>query len=381
MLQRITIGRHERGFLFKGADYVRTLRPGAHWVWGLGRVVKRVATTGLVLDLPELDVILRDPAVWDDVVVVDLRDDERALGWVDGRIHTVLGRGRAVFWKDLKAIEVETVKVERLRFEHPLLGAILEAAGGKALLQDVVVPKGARGLVYVDERLHEELGPGRYAYWKGAARVSVDVFDLREAVIDVAGQEILTADKVSLRLNLAATYRVTEPRRAAEATSNVGGALYRELQLALREAVGGRTLDALLAAKDAVGHEVQATVAPKAQALGATLSGVGIKDVILPGDMKTLLNQVIEAEKRAQANLIARREETAATRSLLNTARLIEQSPVLLRLKELEAAERVAAQVGSIQIVGVGMDALLGKLLPGGAEVARLLPDAGGAKA
>lgn len=380
MLQRFTIGRHERGFLFKGADYLRTLRPGSHWVWGFGRTVKRVATSDLVLDLPELDVILRDPAVWDDLVVVDLRDDERALVWIDGRIHTVLGRGRTVFWKDLKTVEVETVKAQGLRFEHPLLGAVLDTPGGKAQLQDVVVPKGARGLVYVDERLHEELGPGRYAFWKGVARVTVDVIDLRETPIDIGGQEILTADKVSLGLNLAASYRVTEPRRAAEATTNVGGALYRELQLALREAIGGRTLDALLAAKDAVGREILAAVAPKAQALGTTLVSVGIRDVILPGDMKTLLNQVIEAEKRAQANLIARREETAATRSLLNTARLIEQSPVLLRLKELEVTERVAAQVGSIQIVGVGMDALLGKLLPGG-DATRLLRDGGAAKA
>lgn len=374
MLQRITIGRHERGFLFTGAEYLRYLRPGAHWVWGLGRTVKKVATRALVVDLPELDVVLRDPAVWDDVVVADLRDDERALVWVDGRVHDVLGKGRTVFWKDLREVRVEVVKLGSLRLEHALLGAILETPGGRAHLLDVLVPKGARGLVYVDERLDEELGPGRYAFWKVAGRVTVDVVDLREVALDVAGQEILTADKVTLRLNLTATYRVLDPRRSAEATSNLGAALYRELQLALREAVGTRTLDALLSAKDAVSRGVEAAVTPKAQALGAALMGVGIKDVILPGEMKTLLNQVIEAEKRAQANLIARREETAATRSLLNTARLIEQSPVLLRLKELEAAERVAAHVGSLQVVGVGMDALLGKLLPGG-EPTRLLPD------
>jgi regulator of protease activity HflC (stomatin/prohibitin superfamily) len=364
MLQRITIGRHERGLLYKDADYARTLRPGAHWLWGFGRTVKKVATTTLTFAAPDMDVLLRDPELWEDVIVVDLPDDERALVWVDGRVHGLLGKGRTVFWKDLHEVRVEVVKATPLRFEHPLLATILDTPGGKAELTEVTVPKGARGLVYINERLDDELGPGRYAFWKGAGRVTVDVVDLREVQLDVAGQEILTADKVSLRLNLTAAYRVVDLRRAAEATSNVGLALYRELQLALREAVGGRTLDALLSAKDEVGKGVLAAVAPKAQSIGVSLGSVGLKDIILPGEMKTLLNQVIEAEKRAQANLIARREETAATRSLLNTAKLIEQSPVLLRLKEMEAAERVASQVGSVQIVGLGVDALLGKLLP-----------------
>ena len=127
----------------------------------------------------------------------------------------------------------------------------------------------------------------------------------------------------------------------AEGTANLVGALYRELQLALRASVGARTLDELLTTKDALGHEVHAAVAGKVQALGTSLGAVGIKDVILPGEMKTLLNQVIEAQKQAEANLIRRREETAAARSQANTARLLAENPVLLRMKELEALEGI----------------------------------------
>jgi regulator of protease activity HflC (stomatin/prohibitin superfamily) len=366
MLRRFTIARHERGFLFAGDEYRRMLRPGAHWVWGVSRALRRKATTELVLQDAALDLILADPDVWSELVVADLRDGERGLVWVDGRIHDVLGPGRTAFWKGPRAVKVDVVPITPARFEHPLLPAILAAPGASKHLLDLAVPKGARGLLYLDDRFEAELGPGRYAFWKAAAKVQVDVVDLREAALEVAGQEILTADKVSLRLNVSATYRVTEPRAAVEGTANLTGALYRELQLALRAAVGSRTLDALLAAKDEVGRELEATVAPKAKALGAALGAVGIKDVILPGEMKTLLNQVIEAEKRAQANLIARREETAATRSLLNTAKLIEQSPTLLRLKELEAAERIAAAVGSVQVVGGGIDAVIAQLLPRG---------------
>ena len=86
--------------------------------------------------------------------------------------------------------------------------------------------------------------------------------------------------------------------------------------------------------------------------------------MILPGEMKTILNQVVEAEKVAQANLIRRREETAATRSLLNTARLMEENPTLLRLKELETLEKVTEKVGSLTVYG-GLEGVLKNMVPG----------------
>ena len=91
---------------------------------------------------------------------------------------------------------------------------------------------------------------------------------------------------------------------------------------------------------------------------GVALRSVGVKDVILPGEMKTILNQVVEAEKRAQANLIQRREETAAMRSLLNTARLMEGNPVLMRLKELETLEKVTEKIDKLTVFG-GLDGVL----------------------
>jgi hypothetical protein len=76
---------------------------------------------------------------------------------------------------------------------------------------------------------------------------------------------------------------------------------------------------------------------------GLAVDGVGVKDIILPGEMKTILNRVIEAEKQAQADLIRRREETAAARSQANTARLMAENPTLARMKELELLQSVLA--------------------------------------
>jgi regulator of protease activity HflC (stomatin/prohibitin superfamily) len=77
---------------------------------------------------------------------------------------------------------------------------------------------------------------------------------------------------------------------------------------------------------------------------------VGVRDIILPGEMKAILNQVMEAKKKAEASLIQRREEVAATRSLANTAEMLQKNPTLMRLKELEALEKIVGRGASIVV-------------------------------
>jgi regulator of protease activity HflC (stomatin/prohibitin superfamily) len=134
------------------------------------------------------------------------------------------------------------------------------------------------------------------------------------------------------------------------------------LQLGLRAAVGTRTLDELLDNKTVIDEVVSSHVQAKLGAYGMELASVGVKDIVLPGEMKTLLAQVVEAEKAAQANVIRRREETAATRSLLNTAKVLEGSPIALRMKELETLERVAERIDKISVFG-GLDQVLNGLV------------------
>ena len=134
--------------------------------------------------------------------------------------------------------------------------------------------------------------------------------------------------------------------------------LYRELQFALRQTIGTRTLDVLLGDKGELDRVIYEAVHQKVAEFGIEVRSVGVKDVILPGDMKDILNQVVETEKAAQANVIKRREETAATRSLLNTARLMDENRTLLRLKELEVLEKVTEKVDKLTVFG-GLDGVL----------------------
>ncbi|MEO0586916.1 MAG: slipin family protein [Planctomycetota bacterium] len=317
--------------------------PGRHAFWkGPRRVsVDVFDTLSTKLEHELLDVLLTDASVRDRVEVVDLADHERALVWVDGRLGWVLGPGRHAFWKAPRRVSVEVFDVGAFRFEHPRVEAVLGFPGAAKFLDGVRVESHERVLVFREGELLDEFGPGMYVFWKAAGRLTWRSVDLREQVADAAGQEIMTADKVTLRVNLVVTYRVVDAVRAVTSVADAAQALYREAQLALRQAVGARTLESLLADKESVGRELAASLRERAQSFGVDLRSVGLRDVILPGEMKQILNQVIEAQKQAEANLIRRREETAAARSQANTAKLLSENPALSRMKELEALQEI----------------------------------------
>ena len=129
-------------------------------------------------------------------------------------------------------------------------------------------------------------------------------------------------------------------------------ALYREAQLALRGVIGTRELDALLNDKEALAAEVTGAIRTRAAEFGVDVVAVGVRDLILPGEMKDLMNKVTEAKKAAEAALITRREETAAMRSQANTAKILESSPTLMRLRELEVLEKVSEKANLTVVLG-----------------------------
>ena len=220
-----------------------------------------------------------------------------------------------------------------------------------------------RGLHYVSGRLLQVLAPGRYALWTyPEAEVSVSVLDMRLQQVALAGQELMTRDKVTLRLTLTVEYAIEDPAAVAHAVQDARDAIYLLVQLAAREYVASVTLDELLEGRDAMTRFLEQHTIAQAARFGVRIERLGVKDVVLPGEMKTLLNRVIEAEKQAVANVILRREETAAVRVLANNARVMADHPIMLRLKELEALKDMAASIDEVRLV-VGSDGLE-KLLP-----------------
>jgi regulator of protease activity HflC (stomatin/prohibitin superfamily) len=348
------VREHERGLLYEDREFKGVLRPGRHWVGKPFRVVRvdTVSVRDPWIKRPDLDVLVKSGALGEEATVVDLKDHERAVVWVDGRVAAVLAPGLYGLWNVFRDVRVETFDARTVRLAHPDLAVLVQAPEAAAAIEAVPVDAGHVALVFEDGRHAATLGPGLHAFWKGAVRLRVFRVDLREQVVDVAGQEIMTADKVTLRLNAVVTFKVADALLAVTVVEDHRQALYREAQLALRAVVGTRELDALLADKDAVARELDEGLRPRVRPFGIEVTSLGIRDVILPGEMKELMNKVTEAKKAAEATFITRREETAAMRSQANTARILESSPTLMRLRELEALEKVAAKSNLTVVLG-----------------------------
>ena len=172
--------------------------------------------------------------------------------------------------------------------------------------------------------------------------------------MEISGQELLTKDKATLRINFFVRYQVIDIVKALVNNKEFDKQLYIIMQLAIRAFVSSFTLDELLTRKETISKEIVAQVTAKINDLGLAVADAGIRDIILPGDMKEIMNQVLVAEKKAQANSIMRREETAAMRSMLNTAKLMEDNEMLWKLKEMEYVEKIADRIGQITISGSG---------------------------
>ena len=361
----------ERGFLRRDGRFAKLLPPGRFNEFDpLGQSTIEIVKVVRAEIAPETALLLArtEPDLADEhFAVVRPGPGEIAIVSFDGEPkHLVLPNTTRAFWKTVTAVDVELIDTtSTLRVEKRHLDKVDATRAGGAIATAVVDAHEA-GLLFVDGVLTERLDPGRHAFWSVGRNVRIAKIDLRPQPLEVTAQEILTKDRVGIRVTLTAFTRIVDPEKAALASSDVNATLYRLVQFAIREAVAARTLDEILAARHTIDGEVRAYVTSRAGPLGAEIGEIGVKDMILPGDVRELLNKVVEAERIAKANIIRRQEETAATRSLLNTAKLMENNPLLLRLKELEALEKLVEKVGRIDLhAGAGangLDALLSNL-------------------
>ncbi len=358
----------ERVLLSQDGRFVRLLGPGRHrqfdWNNRLSGETVKIARAEIAAEKALLLARTHPQLAEANFEIVQAGPSEVAIVSFDGEPkHFVMPNTTRAFWKTITRVDVERIDTAAdMRVAKHHLDRI-DTARNSAVASAVVEAHEA-GLLMVDGKLVEKLPPGRHAFWAVGRTIKIGKVDLRPQPLEITAQEILTKDRIGIRVTLTAFVRITDPEAAALSTADVPGTLYRLVQFAIREAVATRTLDDILAARDEIDNQVRAFVAERAKALGAEVSEIGVKDVILPGDVRVLLNKVVEAERTAKANLIRRQEETAATRSLLNTAKLMENNPLLLRLKELESLEKLVEKVGRIDLHtgGGGIDALLTKL-------------------
>ncbi|MEL7182571.1 MAG: slipin family protein [Pseudomonadota bacterium] len=362
--KRLTLTEAERALVFRKGRIHGILGAGEHWL-KVSDVVERHELSNLRFTSPFADALLRERP---DLVAAHLTDLRVAPGEVailsrDGRLSEVLStESRHLLWTDAGPWTVDRVDLSEGFAVDPELGKRLARARMTTAVTTVEVAEADVGLLFEDGKLSTTLDAGTHRFWTAGRKLHVKMVDLRWRSHDVTGHEILTRDRVTLRVNLTADFRVTDPVRAVTAVKDFEDALHRALGLAFRKTLGGLTLDALLADKVHVDVEAADAVRAEMAEVGVEVGAIALKDVVLPGEMRDILTSVVAAEKAAEANVIRRREETNATRSLLNTAKVMAENPVMLRLKELEALEAIAGKVERLTVHS-GTDGLMNDIV------------------
>jgi len=373
IFRKFRVRKNEKGLLFKEHDFERFLEPGVYHFFDPLRHI-HVQTFDLgrpEFEHPLLDFLLKHYPEEMTRYFLKVEPTAQQVGLVykdQELIRIVPPASRVFYWQGVAEMRMELIDIQADFNVADPQKILLHArkATLKSQIKEAIfhseVPEHYVGLLYVDKQCSATLQPGLHAYWQFNRLINIVLVDLRVQSLEVSGQEILTKDKVSLRVNLVGTYQITDPLQMYRTLPNAEVYLYRELQFAVRAAIGTRTFDELLEDKSVVDESVFAHMQAKTANLGMDIHSVGVKDIVLPGEMKAILSKVVEAEKAAQANVIKRREETSATRSLLNTAKVMENNPTALRLKELEVLEKVTEKIGNISIYG-GLDSVLKELV------------------
>jgi len=163
--------------------------------------------------------------------------------------------------------------------------------------------------------------------------------DIRARFITIPGQDVLSSDNISVKVSVAVNFRVDDPFKALNSAFNYSESLYSILQLELRDLFGSTPIDELLVNRKQIGTALYEKSKEKASELGLVLLSADIKDIMLPGDLKNIFAQIVNARNEGLASLERARGESAALRNLANASKLLENNPTLLQLRILHALE------------------------------------------
>ena len=348
-MRKIIVNENQRGFLFKNGKYVKMLTPGKYTLTSSMEAEIVNMDSSITLRKCSLDTILSDKQVAECVDTIEVSDRQIALHYVNGVFNSVLKSGKYAYFKVFDKHEFTLVDIE-----DPLMNGVVPehifSRISNIYFMRVEIKEYEKGRLFYNNKFIKLLDSGTYYFWKNGTKIDVGVVDTRLTQLNIAGQEILTQDKVAVRVNFVLNYRVTDCVRILTEIDDFTEQLHVAAQLALREFVSNHKLDEILEMRDELSTYVFEYLKSREKDLFVEITQAGVKDIILPGEVRAIMNTVLIAEKRAQASVITRREEVASTRSLLNTARLMDENRTLYRLKELEYIERICENVGNINL-------------------------------
>lgn len=362
---KIIIKENQVGFVIKNGVFVKMIKAGKYQIFkSLGYEVFIEDMTGELkfLTIP-YEVLAKDVNFKNATIRYQIPDGYIGIIYVNDTLRTFATKKEYIFWNVYEKYEIMMISMETPEVAETVTKQMISVIPGK-YCNRVCVGEGEVGLLYYNNILQRQLTPGVYYYWNYKVDVTYRIIDMKLNELDVIGQEILTKDKVGIRMNVACSYRIKNAQKVVEEIKDLGKQLYSYVQLVIREFVGNYKLDEILEQKCQISDEIFEKLKENAKDFSVEFTSAGIKDIILPGEIRNIMNTVLIAEKTAQANVITRREEVASTRSLLNTAKLMDENKTLYKLKELECLERICTRVGDISVSGnTGLIEQLGGLI------------------
>jgi len=185
---------------------------------------------------------------------------------------------------------------------------------------ELIIKNTHRGLRYADGRLTDVLDAGRYRLPPrsrfGVRRPVVEIVlvDIRERELTIKGQEILTSDKVAVRVSILTQFRVVDPVAATERVAAYEERLYSDVQLAARRSLASMTLEAILTNRNQLSEDILRDLLGVAAGYGVEILRADVKDIIFPGNLQDIMNRVLAAQRLSEAQLVEARTraETAA---------------------------------------------------------------------
>lgn len=355
------IKENQRGILIKNGKFIKVLEAGVYRLFTTNQEIQIFdISQPLLLDAATLRAYNQNTQFSKAVTLVHVSDERIVLYFQANKLIRALTSGTYAFFKQVEEQVFQEVSIRTSKVDNTIPTYIFKWMDSN-LYTKVIVTSHQKARVYIDGKFDELLDEGTYYYWNNGQDIHVEWVDTRRMQMDITGQEILTLDKVALRINFVCQYKIKDYLKIASEIEDYVSMMHVTLQLALREYVGKYRLDEILENKEQISRFAYDKLQARQDEFYIEVYEAGVKDIILPGEIREIMNTVLIAEKKAQANVISRREEVASTRSLLNTAKLMDENSTLYKLKELEYLEKISSNVGSIQVGG--NDALLDQLL------------------
>lgn len=350
---KIIINDNQRGLLFKNGKFIKLLSPGKYSTSN-SRKIQIVSIMEVIKsDMAPLDILLKNEDIKNNTSYIEISDCKLGLHFVNGKFKEELLPGQYAFWTIYDKHEFIIVDTSSPEVSEDIPKYIFKKISS-VLYRKFEVTEYQKAILFFDNKFEHLLDSGTYYFWNTNTKVEVCLVDTRLIKMDITGQEILTQDKVSIRVNFVCNYRITDYIKVYTDICDYKEQIHIAAQLAMRGYVGKHRIDDILSNKEEMSKVIYECLKAKEKEFFVEILMADVKDIILPGEVRDIMNTVLIAEKRAQANVITRREEVASTRSLLNTAKLMDENKTLYKLKELEYIERICENVGSISISGNG---------------------------